>query len=364
MARYSFVVCRPSGEPVGEAVNASARSIGRQLNSARTATVVLQLGDALAPSLLPGFARLKVYRAPTAAELAANPGATRTLVFYGSLPAENLTFDGNADTATAVFADPRWKLARCYAAPNGSEVYTATDQGLIAWGLVNTQNGRTGGDTWLRQGATTTGILRDRTYDRQLVSQLLDDLTQVLDGPDIDVIPQDGFALTTPDRTMGLFTVYARQGTDRPNAVFGYGPDILSNVQNAAITYLPVTTLATMIGTDANGVPVIGTYGTPDANGFGLLEDYSAAPDVSVQATVDAETRGAIFEEAGLRPVVTITQPLPDAPRAFVDYDAGDTIRVNIKRGAMTLTNAALRVHGFDLAIDQEGAENVTLTLA
>ena len=149
---FSFVVCKSTGEPVGEALSASARVITRALNAPTTATLTLRLGDSLAGYMVPGTGRLKVYRSATVAEIAANPAATRQLLFYGSLPAEGLTMDAGADTVTGVYQDPRWVLARRYAL--GTETYAATDQGDILWGLVNTQNARSGGDTWIRQGST------------------------------------------------------------------------------------------------------------------------------------------------------------------------------------------------------------------
>ena len=109
MARYSFVVCRSSGEPVGEALAAKSRQLTRALNQPATATLSLQLGDALASIVTPG-SRLKVYRAATPAEAAV--GLTRVLVFYGSLPAQNLTMDASSDTLVAMFKDPSWMLAR------------------------------------------------------------------------------------------------------------------------------------------------------------------------------------------------------------------------------------------------------------
>ncbi len=359
---YTFILCRSTGEPLGAVTTAKARKVTRTLNSPTTATLTFLLTDQLALQVIPGQSRLKVYRDPSQDELNANPAAVRSLVFYGSLPTQNITMSADAEEITCVFADPRWVLGYRFAAPNGPEVYTATDQGLISWGLVNTQNGRSGGDTWLRQGATATGIVRDRTYDRQLVAQLHSDLAGLLDGPDIDCGPRDGYA-SLSDRSMGLLNTYARQGSDRPNAVFAYGPDLPSNVDSAGLTYLPVTTLSTVVGTDANGVPVIGTYGTPDANGLGLLEDYSADPDVSTQATVDAKARGVVLDQQGLRPVVTVGSPLPGIPRAFEHYDLGDTIRVNVRKGAFVV-NSAPRVHAFDLTIDQEGREMPTLTFA
>ncbi len=60
------------------------------MNAFGTASLSLNLADRLSPYLIPGGCRLKVYRSPSAAQLAANAAATSTLVFYGLLPVTNV----------------------------------------------------------------------------------------------------------------------------------------------------------------------------------------------------------------------------------------------------------------------------------
>ena len=184
MARYSFVVCRSSGEPVGEALAAKSRQLTRALNQPATATITLQLGDALASIVTPG-SRLKVYRAATPAEAAV--GLTRTLVFYGSLPAQNLTMDASSDTLVAMFKDPSWMLARRFlpgnyttagtggVGNNPNETFTSTKQGAILQSLLaritnllpsGIPGVRPYFETYIVPGGDTTTILRDRPTPR------------------------------------------------------------------------------------------------------------------------------------------------------------------------------------------------------
>ena len=60
---------------------------------------------------------------------------------------------------------------------------------------------------------------------------------------------------------------------------------------------------------------------------------------------------------------MTVTNPLPDAPRFLVDYFIGDTVRVQVKRGAFVQSTSP-RVMAVVMDITQEGAENVALTLS
>lgn len=358
MARYSFVMCRSSGEPVGEALAAKSRQLTRALNQPATATLTLQLGDALAPLLAPGTGRLKVYRAATPQEAAV--GLSRVLVFYGSLPSTNVTMDGQSDTVTAQFADPRWVLARRFS--TGTEWFTATNQGAIIHGLLAAQEARAEGATWMIAGSVSSAVKRDRTFARQQVSQLVDDLTKVVDGCDVDCGPYDGYTISG-SRTMGSLNTYDRQGTDKPNVIFAYGPGTIANVQGCSVSYAELTTRAEVTGSDLNGAAVSGVYSTALAAGVGMLEDLTADPDLSVQATVDAKARGVVTERGALRPIVTISDPLPGAPRAIVDYNIGDTVRVQIKRGALAYSGSP-RVMAFSMDLDAEGFEKVSVTFA
>lgn len=352
-ATYSFVICRSSGENVGEAIGAKQRQWSQVVNAPSTATVSVQLGDRLAALMVPSaHPRCKVYRT--------EPGEPRELVFYGSLPQNGFSADAASDTLTCKFQDPAWIFARRYSL--GTETFTATDQGLILWGLVAAQNARSGGDTWIRQGNVTTGVTRDRAFSRQTLAQLFDDMTKVINGCDWEIAPVDYYELNGT-RAMGVLNVYDEQGSDRPNAVFGYSPSGVANIQNATLAYLDVTTIATVTGVTTSQGQISGTAGTAEESGFGLLEQVTADQDVSVQATVDAKAQGIVAEQNSLRPVVGITGPLPDAPQPVADYGKGDTVRVAILRGAFQQVSSP-RMMAFTVDVGQEGELATTLVLA
>ncbi|MBA3844596.1 MAG: hypothetical protein H0X39_18610 [Actinobacteria bacterium] len=364
MSRYQFVPCLPTGEPLGEALTASKRNLTKQRNGVHQATLVLPMDDAISGRIQPGFSRLKVWRERSAAELAAGLSGN-VLTFYGHLPSQGLKLSPSGESMECSFLDPRWVLSRRYNL--GTETFTATDQGDILWGLVATQNARTGGDTWIRQGGTTTGVIRDRIVeysDRQLVSQLVSQMTQLIDGCDVDVDPVDGWG-TGLGRVMGNLRCYLSQGADKPNMTFEYGVDTLANCAAVEVEWDEVTTLATVTGTaDQSETPVVGTYGSPDASSLGLLEEYASDSDVSTQTTVDQKARGVVLAKQGLRPIFTVHGPTSDAPRAFEQYDIGDTVRVTVKKGAWSFASVPVRVDGINLDISQEGVETPTLTLA
>ncbi len=365
--RFTFVLARHTGEPLGEVQRTIERGLNQRINGVHDARVVMGLDDPLAVEIAPGLSRMRVYREPSPAELLADAKATRVLVHYGELPATMLVKDAAANTLTATFMDPRWVLAEDRYTL-GTETYAATDQGDIVWGLIDTQNGRGGGDTWIRKGGVTTGVLRDRTYDRQPVASIIDNLTKVIYGPDVDVDPRDGYTEDPPTRVMANLRVYAQQGSDRPDAQFVYGVGLNSNVTSMTETYLPVRTYATVVGTgDATSgstVPITGTYGDATGSLYGLHEAYVSDPDLSVQATVDAKASGLVVPNVVPRRVVTIVEPTADAPRALWSYWLGDTISATGKQGAMDFANVPLRVHDIAITIGAEGDERVVLTTA
>jgi hypothetical protein len=343
----------------------------------------LPLTNGTALGMTPGTGRLKVYRTPSNAQLAANPGTQPSLLFYGQLPATNVMLDTGSSPDTdgvvqAVYQDPRWRFA--FMDTLGTEAYINTDQGDILWNLVLAQHGRVGGDTYLLKGATTTGTLRTRNYTLAgnadptlgggggpaVLQQRFDEMVALDGGCDYDVIPVDGSALAVPTMQMGTLNVYAKQGTNRPNAVFALGADIKSNVEQITVSYAALTTFSTHTSTDVNGQPLMASAGTPSsaAGQFGLIEALQADTSVLDVTTLQAKAINDIALLSQLRPIVTVSNPLIDAPAAFEDYFLGDTVSVSCRKGSLVLNAVPLRVHGIDLTVDENGYEHVSLTLA
>lgn len=372
---YKFVVCGPDGTEYGEAEQAKQRKLTMLLDGVHSAALTLTLFDSLALRMQPGIGRAKVYRAPSTKQLEANPATQPSFLFYGQLPAHNFELDTAADTdgqAKGVYQDPRWRLAEI--STLGTETFTAVDQGDILWQLILAQNGRLAGagDTYIRQGGTTTGTLRTRDYTtatgsgQAAVQQLFDEMVALDGGCDYDITPFDGWKQSPQSLVMGTLNCYAKQGSDRPNAQFVYGTELLSNCTGMQLSFQKITTLSTRTGSDATGLPLSATAGTPSsiAGQYGLLELIQSEPNAIDAATLTKKVIGDIAALSGLQPILTIQQPLIDAPSAFEDYFLGDTIYATCHKGAFVLNRQALRVHGIDLDIDENGIENVTLTTA
>lgn len=367
-----FVLARPTGEDIGRITHATDRGVAWRLNGIHTATVTMPLTDTMATEIDPGRTRLKVYREFTRSERSRVPALpARQLVLYAYLPDTGVTEDAATKKATLQFMDPRAVLARRYSSPLAHaaspvlETFTGQDQEAILWGLIDTQNNRAGGDTFITRGGAATGVLYTVTFDRRAVADSFTQMTQLLDGPDVDIDPVDGWRQSPPSRRMGDLRVYNRQGSDRPDAVFRFGSGIRGNCAGMRRTRMPVTTQSQMIGTDrATGGKITDTYGDPASSLYGLLERYSSEPDATDVGYLQFRTRGEVEAFKTPRQVVEITDPLPNGPRFQVDYFLGDTVRAACRVGSMRFADQTLRVHGVDVRVDQNGRESVNVTTA
>ncbi len=390
---YEYVLCRSTGEPVGELLAARTRTMNFSLNGVHSAGVTLQLGDGVAPGITPGLSRLKVWRTPSAAQKAADPGTAKELVFYGSLPSQNMVERAAAETVECTFLDPRWTLNNTYATIERygydySSLTPVSDAGFLN-DLVVTRTAVSfyaGGLVvkpvpTIRAKAVDTGVKHPYNVPPgTLVMDKVVELTRLIDGPDWDIIPVDGWLLppvvtyvnqngtikvvSTPQNPiMGDLAVYARQGVTRPNAVFTYGAALGgSNCRGMTRTYQPVVTYNNVTTNPPDGSPPFTESYARNTETYGVLGGYSSTPDGASSSYAQFVCRGPVEAYKQPRQVITIEQPTPQAPRPHEDYRLGDTVWASCRKGSMVFTNAALRVHGIQITIDQEGNEQVTLT--
>jgi hypothetical protein len=372
--KFTYVLCRSTGEPISEIANVQGRKLTQQLNLPTSAEVVLNMDDdEYLEAVVERLPRLKVYRSSTETEILENPAVTRRLVFYGSLLFEGIREDAKSGLATLQFQDPSWVLK--YRFISVDQTFTAVDQGTILWQEISVMNGTLTPfyETWIRQGGTTTGRLRDRTYARgKNVAELFDEMTKVDGGPDWYIDPVDGYLTDT--RVMGNLNVANQRGVTRPNAQFIYGAPLTdgepaglpSNVENMVRTRAQVITNPINVG----GVidPSIGimiTYGAINsASAYGGFQSWTVTPEVSLIQTLIDKSNGELAERQDPRPIIGIEGPTPEAPQPFIDYTLGDTVYATCRRGGMQFSQQTVRVHGIDIAVDQNGEPQTSLTLA
>lgn len=362
---FTVWLAKSTGELVDILDELTQRQIIQQLNLPTGFTITMRMDDPAYPfALLEQAPRLKVFRASTPAELAADPLTVNQLEFYGTLPSEGVKEDAAAGLAQLSFQDPMWTMNQRFV--QASTSFAQVDQGMILWDVIDAQNALTNGDTFIRQGSVLTGTLRDRTYDAgKQVADLIQEMTQVDGGCDVAFKPVDYWEVDgTAD--MGTFNAYAQRGQDRPDTLFVYasvledGTDggLKSNVGNMVRTRAKTITKATSVG--SADTQVYQNTTSP----YGLLEDWETFSDVSISQTLLDKSVGKVGNAQNAPMILEISDPTIEAPVPLIDYAPGDTVYATCRRGGMTFTALPVRVHGIDITIDSNGAIITKPTLA
>lgn len=351
MATTTWVLCDHAGQPVTEISNAAERRFVARRNQGRQAQITMSHDDAEAIRLLDltgnGVPQLRYYR----------DGTLRLSAYLTSIDGQ-LSEDGQ-DQLTAIFKDPFGRMLG-----DGSETgrhlfaaveFTAQDQGSIGWDLIDALNDDS--DTGIREGTIETTTTRDRSYEAgKNVGEALVQLTEVIGGFDFEILPLDP---TDEDGKLGEYTVYAEQGEDRDDLLWGFGKSTMANVQAVARTITqPVNRVRMVTG---EGL-VADEQDAASLAKFGRWSRALSAPtDVVVQATLDQQA------EDRLRPTwVKVTAFTPDptiGPQPFDDYWIGDTGRFRGMQGAF---NEAFvpRVEAVTIIENADGSETHELEVS
>ena len=156
---------------------------------------------------------------------------------------------------------------------------------------------------------------------------------------------------------MGTLSFLARQGSDKPSVTFYYqqvvGTSGGGNITGVKRSYAPIINTSTQVGTAADGTSSAQTFSSPGV--FDLLEEYQTSSDATIAASLLEAAAGVVAENASLRSIWSVGAGTWDAPLPFVDFDLGDTVRLNVRRGPMIANSLVVKVDGYDLVVDQEG---------
>jgi hypothetical protein len=239
-----------------------------------------------------------------------------------------------------------------------SNNYTATDAGTIAWGLINTTQGLTGGNLGLTQGTIETTQNRDRAYFDESVGEKIIQLTEVINGFDFLITP------SIKVNTLGVFNVYAKRGSTITDFRLEYGEGLKNNIQS----WSRKKTLSDMF----NSIIVEG-QGLGDArltstqtdnvliNAVGLLEGRKQDKSVTKQDTLNQKADEYIRVHKTEQPIYDIT--LNNAYNDFGKYDVGDIVPIRIKYGYVDI-NTTMRIYGIDVRVSDAGEESIKLTIS
>ena len=239
-----------------------------------------------------------------------------------------------------------------------SNTYTSTDAGQIAWELINTTQGLSGGNLGITEGTIEATQNRDRAYLDEKIGEKIIQLTEVINGFDFEITP------SIKVNTLGVFNVYAKRGATLNAFRLEYGEGLKNNIQS----WSRKRTLSDMF----NSVIVEGE-GLGDARltstetdtalitAIGLLEGRIQEKSINQQTTLDTRADEFIRVRKTEQPLYDIT--VNNAYDDFGKYDVGDIVPVRIKYGYIDM-NTTMRIYGIDVRISDAGEEVIKLTIS
>jgi len=239
-----------------------------------------------------------------------------------------------------------------------SNSYTTTDAGTIAWGLINTTQGLTGGNLGLTQGIIETTQNRDRQYFDESIGEKIIQLTEVINGFDFLITP------SIKVNTLGVFNVYAKRGSTITDFRLEYGEGLKNNIQSWS-RKRTVSDMFNSIIVEGEGVgeTILTSTATDNAliTSVGLLEGRKQEKSISQQTTLNQKADEYIRVHKTEQPIYDIT--LNNAYNDFGKYDVGDIVPIRIKYGYVDI-NTTMRIYGIDVRVSDAGEESIKLTIS
>jgi hypothetical protein len=239
-----------------------------------------------------------------------------------------------------------------------SNTYTSTDAGQIAWGLINTTQGLTGGNLGITQGTIQTTQNRDRQYFDEKIGEKIIQLTEVINGFDFEITP------SIKVNTLSVFNVYAKRGSTLNSFRLEYGEGLKNNIQS----WSRKRTLSDMYNSvivEGEGYGDIALKSTQTDNSMitavGLLQGRVQEKSVNQQTTLDTKAQEFIRVRKTEQFIYDIT--LNNAYDDFGKYDIGDIVSVKIKYGYVDI-NTTMRIYGIDVRVSDAGEEVIKLTVS
>jgi hypothetical protein len=238
------------------------------------------------------------------------------------------------------------------------DTYTDTDAGEIAWELINTTQGLTGGNLGITQGTIQATQNRDRTYSDEKIGEKIIQLTEVINGFDFEITP------SIKNNALGVFNVYTKRGETITDFRLEYGEGLKNNIQSwnrkrtLSDIYNSVIVEGEGLG-DARLTSMI--LDNTLITTVGLLEGRQQEKSVTEQSTLDEKADEYIRVHKTEQPIYDIT--LNNAYNDFGEYDVGDIVFIRIKYGFIDI-NTTMRIYGIAVSVSDNGEEQIQLTIS
>lgn len=370
---YQFLLEDLAGRARSDLPGATGKSFARAILGMSTGKVVVPLWDDQADFLMAGDALLHVI------DTAVTPHAN---VFRGRLvTAEEQAGDGKA-TVAATFADGFWPLTKRLAGKSQAGVTYGTPSSPVAAtaaisSAVSTTIAASPAGIRLGSVTATPATVNSGPHYYKKVSEIITELSAVLDGPDWRIDPIDTVASANPLLCNYCELVMAPSlGSVRLDQPWEYGDGRLNVksysrvVSNEGLLNNGYVLPAGFPG-NTTGAVINAADATSQGN-RGLFEEV-----ITSDLTVDNLRQQLVNLHIAIRanPRQTITfDPVNDLsgerlPRLRYDYDVGDImpfrVAVRTSTGALDKrVDALFRVFQVEVTVDERGVGQPKLTIS
>jgi hypothetical protein len=279
---------------------------------------------------------------PDAGQLASlyrvNPDTdTKELRWHGPIWAADETLGGGGIVQVTV-ADVWARLDRRFT----SAAYTATDQGQIVKGLIDTANadGETGIDT--SSGTVETTVARDRSWEdaRSTLAEAILAFTDLLDPVDVYFTP-----IAYASGKIAELQVLERRGSTTPQAVFGYGTGTVANLQSLT-RGRTLEGIGTRVVSFGEGGLSVTLEDATQLAALGLYVRDETHSGVTVSQTLQDHGRESLdhFKTASrtlsISPI-DVGNRDAGVPMLWDDFEIGDVVAVQAIEGSVSFTEEA-----------------------
>lgn len=252
-----------------------------------------------------------------------------------------------------------------------TQVYTNTDQLVIARSLINAAQAVPSGDIGVQVGSETSGVLIDRTYynyELKTVYGAIQDLSKADNGFDFNIKVEYDPITFEPTKTLVLG--YPRTGNidtgvgDIQTPVFEFpAGNVVAYEYPEDGSIVANKVFALGAGSNEGKLISIATDASKIAAGWAVLEDQANYSDVVDQTLLDQLASGQVLALSEPPPVIKLVVPAFQVPE-FGTYDIGDDARLRILDERFpTGLDQVYRIVGLNVQPGEDGPERVTITL-
>lgn len=250
-----------------------------------------------------------------------------------------------------------------------TQVYSNTDQLLIAQTLINNAQSTTAGNIGVIVGNETSGVLVSRTYygyELKNVFQAVQDLSKQTNGFDVNIlVAYDGGG--NPTKTLTLAypkygTTYTTTSLTAPTFEFPSG-NIIEYIYPEDALIAANTVYGLGAGSNEGKLIATAVDTTKLTIGWPLLEQEANYSDITDATLLAGLASGQITATSYPPTTLRIAVP-PSQNPTFGTYKIGDDIRVIITDNRFPTTlDAIYRLVALSVTPGENGPERVTLTL-